>query len=246
MSSNVHQFALYFSGLNELISQRSQSDQLHITDDELCGRIAHVLRMEIGQSFILFNAERSVTVEIARISKKAVDVRVHTTHAIQPLNPSITMLLPILKREAFEDALYALTELGVNVVQPITTAKTQTSWGSEKDYQRAQRIFVAAAEQSKQFALPLLEKVRTLTDVLKLSDQPNKIFFDASGEPLKALLGNLKAQQTVCLIGPEGDLTPTEKEQVAQCGFVSCTLTPTILRAQQAVTVGVGVIRAWL
>jgi 16S rRNA (uracil1498-N3)-methyltransferase len=244
MSSNVHQFALYCPGLNELMDH-AQSDQLQITDGELHGRISHVLRMEVGQSLVLFDAEQSLTVEVANISKKAVTVKVLTSGSITPVMPSITMLLPILKREAFDDALYAMAELGVNVVQPITTAKTQTSWGSEKDYQRAQRIFVAAAEQSKQFALPSLEKVKTLADALKISNQPNKIFFDANGKPLKTLLANLKTESTVCLIGPEGDLTPTEKDQVAHYGFASCALTPTILRAQQAVALGVGVIRAW-
>ena len=69
MSSDIHQFALSFPGLSAQISTARQgAGELHITDEELVGRIAHVLRMEVGQSLVLFDGQRSVTSEIAQIS----------------------------------------------------------------------------------------------------------------------------------------------------------------------------------
>ena len=47
-------------------------------------------------------------------------------------------------------------------------------------------------------------------------------------------------------VGPEGDLTLEEKAYLKQLGFVFCALTPTVLRAQQAVALGLGVLRSYL
>ena len=48
------------------------------------------------------------------------------------------------------------------------------------------------------------------------------------------------------LVGPEGDLTHEEKQFVDDHGFIFCKLTPTIMRAHQAVAVGLGVLRSML
>ena len=50
----------------------------------------------------------------------------------------------------------------------------------------------------------------------------------------------------VLMVGPEGDLMGDEKAYLNGNGFVFCQLTPTILRAQQAVTVSVGALRSLL
>jgi len=38
-------------------------------------------------------------------------------------------LLPLLKRDAFEQAVYGLVEAGVNDIQPVITEKTNCKWG---------------------------------------------------------------------------------------------------------------------
>ena len=46
-------------------------------------------------------------------------------------------------------------------------------------------------------------------------------------------------------VGPEGDLTQEEKDYLKQQGFVFCRLTPTVLRARQAVALGLGILRSY-
>jgi len=48
------------------------------------------------------------------------------------------------------------------------------------------------------------------------------------------------------MIGPEGDLTAQEKELLKERGVQFLRLTPTILRAQQAVVVAMGIFRSLL
>jgi 16S rRNA (uracil1498-N3)-methyltransferase len=160
---------------------------------------------------------------------------------------NITFLLPILKRDDFEQALYGLTEIGVSAIQLVTTQKTRNNVHNEKDMERAQRIIIAAAEQSKNFTYPQLYKPIPLCDAVLLDKTAQKIFFDYQGNTLPELLSNHKmgaAENFVLLIGPEGDLIKEEKQLVAQAGFIFCVLTPTVLRSVQAASLGAGLIRS--
>ncbi len=68
----------------------------------------------------------------------------------------------MLKREAFEQAVYSLCEMGATSIYPVRTVKTAQSWGSEKDYVRVRTSMIAAAEQAKQFVIPTVHPVGEL------------------------------------------------------------------------------------
>ncbi|MEI6101640.1 MAG: nickel insertion protein [Eubacteriales bacterium] len=57
------------------------------------------------------------------------------------LVPHITCVLPLLKRDDFESALYMLAELGVNSVQLVTKDKSVRSWG-DKERERVEQILL--------------------------------------------------------------------------------------------------------
>ena len=109
----------------------------------------------------------------------------------------------------------------------------------------------SAAEQSKQFIIPQLLPIIPL-DLWLLKAQPplvTKIFFDPAGIALKetiALLEQHKRADIIACAGPEGDLTPQEKLMLTDNGFIFCALTQTVLRAQEAITIGLGSLRSLL
>lgn len=110
---------------------------------------------------------------------------------------------------------------------------------------------IAAAEQSKQYALPQVLPIIPLEMWLMKAQVPAtiKLFFDPQGIPLRdafALIEQQKIHRLIALAGPEGDLTYEEKLMVTDQGFVFCALTPTVLRAQQAVAIGLGALRSLL
>lgn len=76
----------------------------------------------------------------------------------------------------------------------------------------------------------------------------HKIFFDPDGEKLTMVMERLvkNVGATVLFVGPEGDLTDQEKVLIKQHGFVFCALTPTILRACEAIALGAGMVRSIL
>ncbi len=151
----------------------------------------------------------------------------------------------MLKRDALEDALYACVELGANIVQLVFTEKVHRSWGGQKELERLQRIIIAAAEQSKNFAIPVLSEPVQL-DALSFNVSDTHILFEPSGGSLPEILETVqKPKKLVLAIGPEADLSQREKNFLINNGFILCKLTSTILRARQAVVLGLGIFRSF-
>lgn len=247
----THQFAFYCESVNA-IRREARLDLHQLTEPELVYRIITILRLERNDRIILFDNQHHVFATIVGIdSKKSITVQIHEIAPNKQLAPTIHWLLPLLKREAFEEALYTLTELGAQTIQPVLTQKTVRFFGADRETIRCQKILRAAAEQSKQFSIPVLQPIIPLDIWLMKSQVPTvaKIFFDPKGLPLRetlALVEHQKAQEIIACAGPEGDLTYEEKLKLNDQGFIFCALTPTVLRAQQAVAVGLGAFRSWL
>ncbi len=240
--SNKHQFAVFTPDLNKL------------STPELYHRIIRVLRLNTGDQVIIFDRKQHVLAELSTITKNNLALKfIGSLVANQDLKPEITVCLPLLKREALEAALYSCVELGANTIQLLVTAKSEPAGQkySAGNFERLEKIMIAAAEQSKNFKIPELLAPVKLDSFLKSESffsakiKTGKIFFDISGVPALALIPEAKsANQIFCLWGPEADLTSIEKELVLAAGFKFSKLTPTVLRASQAVALGLGLIRS--
>lgn len=238
---STHQFALY---TQELPTGA-------ITDPALVHRIQQVLRLAVGETVTLFTRHEHTELRITSMGKKEIGCTTISRAPNTILKPAITVLLPLLKREALESALYSCAEMGATEVQLLITEKTPAHTG--KDLERFERIMIAAAEQSKQFAMPILNKPVKLATVhgepvesIRCALNHN-IFFDPTGTPLFEVLQTLHTQQPdhiTLMIGPAGDLTQQEKDILIKHNFTFCALTPTVLRAEQALAVGLGVFRS--
>lgn len=245
---NSHEFALHVPELSKILIKKGSKDfepTLTLAEQELVKRIKHVLRLEAGEQCILFDRTYHAEVVLTAVSK-TVQCTVKNYTSNKQLEPKITCLLPLLKREALTDAIYAATELGATEIQLVITEKIQRQ---AHDQERLERIVIAAAEQSKNFALPTLVSPQLLSDSIAKLVVSTRIFFDPQGNNLYNTITQLKKKEPeniVLLIGPEGDLSEKEKEFIKQQGFEFCALTPTVLRAPQALTVGLGALRSSL
>lgn len=250
-AETTHTFAFYTEVVRSLVRE-SRTDFYQLTDPELVYRMISILRLEKGDRIVLFDNYHHVKAIIRGVDgKKSMGIEIHEISPNKQLTPSIEWVLPLLKREAFEEALYTLTELGAQSIQPVLTHKTIRFFGGERETMRCQKILKAAAEQAKQYVLPHLHPIIPF-EMWLAKEQPAsvaKIFFDPTGLPLSeviALVERQKHQHIIACAGPEGDLTPDEKMMLDDRGFVRCALTPTVLRAQQAVAVGLGALRSLL
>jgi len=249
--NNKHLFAFHIPSLSLLLPAHSdgEKNQLIISDPTIFHRLVNVLRMNSTDECIIFDGIMHALVKIEHvIGKKQLVFLVQSIEPTYHLMPSITFLLPVLKRDNFEEAVYALAELGVTIIQPVFTDKTSHQW-TQKDSERAQKIIIAAAEQSKNFAYPQLKKPIFLKEALQQQvSSCLKLFFDPQGKnffDVVQSLYNTQPQQIVLLIGPEGDLNNEEKIIVHHNNFISCALTSTIIRSTQAAILGAGFVRSF-
>lgn len=244
-----HEFAFFVQTLSSLIAELSIGDTITITDQDLIHRIVHVIRLEPGQQCILFDHDIYVQVSLEAIQgKKTGRFIILTRENTLQLAPTITALIPILKREAFELVCYNLAELGITTIQPLITQKIQRSWGGTKEAERIKKIIIAAAEQSKHFKVPLVHNPIAL-EAVSTTNFDTLLYADPQGEPLWQTMQTLRTRRPdhlAFMIGPEGDLTQEEKDYITQQGFTFCALTQTVLRSYQAATLLAGCIRSLL
>jgi 16S rRNA (uracil1498-N3)-methyltransferase len=221
-----------------------------VENKELAHRLANIVRVQHNDRLILFDRNYHVVGILEKYEgKKTIKIAVIAYVKNKKLSPHIVFLLPLLKREACERALYSLVELGAQEIQLILTEKVQRKWQGQKDLDRINRIVIAAAEQSKNFAFPKVKEPLWLADILLLPCQGSQIFFDANGDQLRVGIDNLikkKATHITLMIGPEGDLTDHEKMLLRDHGFSFYMLTSTVLRSFQAAAVSLGAVRSLL
>jgi 16S rRNA (uracil1498-N3)-methyltransferase len=232
MKKEQHIFALY----DERLSFNTKARSYTITDSDMVHRISRVLRLEINDEIIFFNQSVYAPAIVSAIARDSVTLQLQATQSVAPLQPKITFLLPLLKKDALSNAVYGLIEAGASEIQLVTTAKTQRAWGSQNELERLNRIAIAAAEQSKHFAFPTIKAPIALqAAIADLSPSSQRYYGNPDGQSF-ALIAPLaaKAQEIALLVGPEGDLTNDEKQLVVANGFKPVALTPTILRAESA------------
>lgn len=245
-----HEFALHVPSLAQLCRDVAVGNTFTIADEKLSHRLKHVLRATQGFQLCLFDRTCAVQATVVAFeAKHNVRFLLEQFVASEVLTPAIGVLLPLLKREALVDALYSCVELGVQRVQLVTTNKSQQAWHGMRDTERIMNIMIAAAEQSKQFSIPRVDDPLPLSTAIRtvLPDNALCIHCDPQGRQFWDVMQQALDQQPEVLwisIGPEGDLTEQERAELYEHAFIPCALTPTVLRATQALVVAVGSLRA--
>lgn len=125
-----HHFSLYWQHLSRSIKK---DQHITIDDQELVSRIFKILRLKPGEQCTLFNQTHHLNLTLTHIERGA--IRAMVTEAAENIvfTPSITVLLPLLKKDAFSHALYHVVEAGANSIQLIITAKGRHQWGDERE-----------------------------------------------------------------------------------------------------------------
>ncbi len=177
-TKNSHEFALYNDKLTVTLQKNVANNQLVLTDPETIHRIARVLRLQQGDQLVLFDHQHNALVELGVTSgKKELATRIIAINTNKTLEPNITFFLPLLKREAFDSALYSLVEIGINTIQLVVTEKTQRTL-TPHELSRAERTMIAAAEQSKNFNFPKLLTPISFTQCVQLfQNEPSLKYF---------------------------------------------------------------------
>lgn len=144
--------------------------------------------------------------------------------------PRISVGFSPVKAQKPEWMVKKLSELGVDIIQPLITARSVVRWERKKRVALEKRLAVAATEaamQCRSVWLPTIEEPRTVAEVISVSRSHGQPV--ALADPVGTTLAD---PQTLVLVGPEGGWS--EEEVVAADRVV---LPGNILRAETAVIV---------
>lgn len=216
------------------------------------GQAAHhlgrVLRAQEGQLYELSDGQRVWLGRIERVGRDRVEFRL--VEEIPAHQPSIeaTLLLSIVKFDAFEWALEKATELGVVNIIPIAASRTDKALvaAAKKRATRWNKILLEASQQSRRVRVPTLEPLAQATKAFAAFGLPEaaKLILSERPEapPIRQVLAGLKTSRAALAIGPEGGWTDEEFEYAKQAGFREASLGQLILRTETAVTAALAIV----
>lgn len=244
----MHLFSLHYK---ETSAVKTNSEFV-LTAPDICRRITRVLRLRSGQEFVLFDRHCNSTVRVQNIKKdSSVQLLVLNTQQNKIYKPTITFLLPLLKRDALEDAIGGLVASGVQSIQLVVTDTTQRKWQGNREQNRLEKIVISAAEQSRNYAFPVLRNPIPLSNALENYRTAETFFIYANpnAPPIQNMVQQVKhdkAKHLLLTVGPEADFSCAEKEMFLAQQAYSYSLTPTILRSPLAATLLSGICRSLL
>ena len=192
--------------------------------------LSKVMRINIGQSFSLFNQSGEWEAKIKEINKGIVEFSVIKKLRSANNERDIWLAFAPIKLNYLNLMIQKATELGVTKFIPILTERTIVRKLNDK---RLNKIIIEASEQSNRLKVPKLEKILKLDDFLKLNQNTNIIFGDLNTDNSKI---NFKSSDPLCiLIGPEGDFTLKERENILKLKkLIPLKINQNILRSETA------------
>ena len=211
--------------------------------------LAHVLRLAEGDVLVVFDGrglEYPATIE--RIGKSAVTLRVRDPSPVNRESPlQVTLAQGISSGERMDYTVQKAVELGVTAIQPLSTERSVVRLSAERAAKRVAHwhgIAVAACEQSGRNQVPEVYPVSSVTSwlarvpsaALRLTLSPDASSslheIDRPGGPI------------VLLVGPEGGLSPRERDDARAAGFSGLRLGPRVLRTETAALAALAAMQA--
>ncbi len=192
--------------------------------------LSKVMRINIGQSFSLFNQSGEWQAKIKEINKGIVKFLVMKKLRSANNERDVWLAFAPIKLNYLNLMIQKATELGVTKFIPILTERTIVRKLNDK---RLNKIIIEASEQSNRLKVPKLEKIIKLNEFLRLNQNTNIIFGDLNTDNSKI---NFKSSDPLCiLIGPEGDFTVKERENILKLKkLIPHKINQNILRSETA------------
>ena len=230
-----------------LIADSLEIDSEVQLSPESSKHLSKVLRKERKNKIEVFDGiGNSCEAEIIDPLAKSVMVRIvsNKVHQTKP-KKKINLALSLIKPSNFDYAIQKCTELGVDKIVPILAERSIYKIDQKTILNKKKRwhmIAQGACEQCGNNWLPQITNVMRITEWIKSLTSSQKIVFTLSASN-KLSEVSLKEEIDI-LIGPEGDLSINEVEELVKNGFSSLSLGQRILRAETAAIASVSSIRA--
>ena len=226
--SNIRLF--YSKSLSLNLTDKLDKSQSHY--------VSKVMRLKEKEVFSLFNSSGEWEAKIANINKSIVEFNV--TKQLRQKENTIDLWLAFspIKSNYFNFMIQKATELGVTKFLPIIFERTIVR---KINKERLEKVIIEAAEQSNRITVPSIEEPQKLKSFL--NNDMDLIFTDLNTTNTKIDIKKLTTKPTCVIIGPEGDFSEEEREEILKFkGVQPIKINENILRSETAVISALSII----
>ena len=219
----------------------SKSLSLNLTDKldkSQSHYVSKVMRLKEKEVFSLFNSTGEWEAKILNISKNIVEFNVTKQLRHKKNTKELWLAFSPIKSNYFNFMIQKATELGVTKFLPIIFERTIVR---KVNKQRLEKVIIEAAEQSNRITVPSIEDPQKLKSFL--NNDMDLIFTDLNTANTKIDLTKLTTKPTCVIIGPEGDFSEQEREEILKFnGVQPIKINENILRSETAVISALSII----
>jgi 16S rRNA (uracil1498-N3)-methyltransferase len=214
--------------------------------------LTRVLRLGVGDTVAVFDGRgHEFSARVASVERR--DVRVELVSRIDPAREpgvALTLAQAVIKGDKMDDIVRDAVMLGVAAVQPLVTARTestvaQLTTGNRLD--RWRRVALASVKQSKRAVLPDVRRPLTLEAFLDDPPAALRLMLVEPGatdaEPVSVLQGQPIPQDATIFVGPEGGWTEGELAAARAHGVRLVTMGQRTLRADATPVAAISVLQ---
>lgn len=210
---------------------------------ELTGPEAHhlgrVMRAEPGDSVEIFDGQgRSAAARVESVQKRVVIIRVlPPVKTVSRPECEVVLAVAVPKGERLSWMIEKVTELGVDRLIPLTTARSIVLPSDQKLHKGEQTVIAACKQSGRDFELTI-EPVTPLRNLFEREEFRNAALCvgvpGACRHTTDFQNKSCDARMLLAVIGPEGGLTEEEFEFLIAQGASSVSLSPYVLRVETA------------
>ena len=227
--SNIRLF--FSSTLSTEITDKLDKPQSHY--------LTKVMRVKENQTFSLFNKNGEWEAKILGVSKSIVKFKIIKKLRQKENLKELWLAFSPIKSNYQNFMIQKATELGVTKFLPIIFDRTVVR---KINNERLEKIVIEASEQSNRLNVPEIEKSQNLKNFLN-SHSMDLIFTDLNSDNKKIDKSKLTDKAICIIIGPEGDFSETEREEILSFNDVQALkISENILRSETAVISAISII----
>ena len=226
--SNIRLF--YSKSLSLNLTDKLDKSQSHY--------VSKVMRLKEKEVFSLFNSSGEWEAKIANINKSIVEFNVTKQLRQKENTKDLWLAFSPIKSNYFNFMIQKATELGVTKFLPVIFERTIVR---RINKERLEKVIIEAAEQSNRITVPSIEDPQKLKSFL--NNDMDLIFTDLNTANTKIDIKKLTIRPTCVIIGPEGDFSEEEREEILKFnGVQPIKINENILRSETAVISALSII----
>ena len=220
------------SNIRLFFSNSLSADMIDKLDKSQSHYLTKVMRLKENEVFSLFNKNGEWEAKVLKISKGIVEFKT-TKQLRQKENiKELWLAFSPIKSNFQNFMIQKATELGVTKFLPVIFDRTVVR---KINNERLKKIVIEASEQSNRLNVPLIEKPQNLKNFLN-SNSMDLIFTDLNSNNKKIDSSKLSDKPICIIVGPEGDFSQVEREQILNFdGVQALKINDNILRSETAV-----------